>query len=595
MPMPSNSKIEDRALDALRNIIDDHATMGHEFHSMDKEMSWDGYIWIYKDINGTQDKRNYDDKVPVQIKGHVDKNRKYIDEQKITYFVDLDDLEVYFQDRGVLFFEVFMTEDGKDREIFYASLFPTKLKYYLEKAECKGNKKTIHVAFAKMETSPDAFYAIVKQFSNESKKQGFGHEQMVQNAIKYGDFSRVTSITASAVGVNNDIEFMKRIGDGDVSFYGTIEGSPIKVPLEWHEEVLHFLWKEINRGVYVNDKKYYEKYRIQISSEEEITFIPSDNLSINMKESKLKFYPQTGIRTIRNDAEFLLDVMKYSGFKTADTTFPCKDIENENRFKEKLQFFIDLDDTLSMIEFSYNKPFKEISEETVRAFAQLIAVRKGQRNSSFTENVHIFNWKVDDKYVPVVVFVNRDGGENNIYNAIYTKQCASSVCDCNGNYFVVPLHSGVDAHVLANLYEYKYEYFYEQIDAAVINEETSETLNCSALKLIQVYDENKDAEMLKIALYTLKKLKDTLGENENYLINELQIKCRQGQLDESEKAALEAIEGDDLQLLCAKNILLENRTEAVKYYGMLSKDAKDFFSEWPIYRLYQKLVAEGKA
>lgn len=157
MSMPSNNKIEDRALGALRNIIDDHATMGHEFHSMDKEMSWDGYIWIYKDINGTQDKRNYDDKVPVQIKGHVDKNREHIGEHKITYSVDLEDLEVYFQDRGVLFFEVFMTEDGKDREIFYASLFPTKLKYYLETAECKGNKKTIHVAFTKMETSPDAF------------------------------------------------------------------------------------------------------------------------------------------------------------------------------------------------------------------------------------------------------------------------------------------------------------------------------------------------------------------------------------------------------------------------------------------------------
>ena len=504
MSMPSNNKIEDRALGALRNIIDDHVTMGHEFRSMDKEMSWDGNIWIYKDINGTQDKRNYDDKVPVQIKGHVDKNRKYIDEQKITYSVDLDDLEAYFQDRGVLFFEIFMSEDGKDREIFYASLFPTKLKYYLEKAECKGNKKTIHVAFTKMETSPDAFYAIVKQFSNESKKQGFGHEQMVQNAIKYGDFSRVTPITASAVGVNNDIEFMKRIGDGDVSFYGTIEGSPFKVPLEWHEEVLHFLWKEINRGVYVNDKKYYEKYRIQISSEEEITFIPSDNLAINMKESRLKFNPQTGIRTIRNDAEFLLDVMKYSGFKTANTIFACKDIENEDRFKEKLQFFVDLDDTLSMIEFTYDKPFKEISEETVRAFVQLIAVRKGQRNSSFTENVHIFNWKVDDKYVPVVVFVNRDGGENKLFNAIYTKKYFASICDFNGNYLGVPLHSGVDVYVLANLYEYKYEYFYEQIDAAVINEETSEILNCSALKLVQVYDDNKDAEMLKIALYTLK-------------------------------------------------------------------------------------------
>lgn len=72
----------------------------------------------------------------------------------------------------------------------------------------------------------------------------------------------------------------------------------------------------------------------------------------------------------------------------------------------------------------------------------------------------------------------------------------------------------------------------------------------------------------------------------------MQIKSRQGQLDESDKAALEAIKGDDLQLLCAKNILLENRTEAVKYYGMLSKDEKDFFSEWPIYKLYKKLVAK---
>ena len=50
-----------------------------------------------------------------------------------------------------------------------------------------------------------------------------------------------------------------------------------------------------------------------------------------------------------------------------------------------------------------------------------------------------------------------------------------------------------------------------------------------------------------------------------------------------------------MKTICAKNILLENRTEAVKYYGMLSKDAKDFFSEWPIYKLYQKLVSEGKA
>lgn len=49
----------------------------------------------------------------------------------------LEDLEVYFNDRGVLYFEIFMSIDGRKREIFYASLFPTKLKYYLENAKKK--------------------------------------------------------------------------------------------------------------------------------------------------------------------------------------------------------------------------------------------------------------------------------------------------------------------------------------------------------------------------------------------------------------------------------------------------------------------------
>ena len=43
----SNSKIENRAVDVLRNVIDNHYTMDHQFNAMDKEMSWDGYIWIY--------------------------------------------------------------------------------------------------------------------------------------------------------------------------------------------------------------------------------------------------------------------------------------------------------------------------------------------------------------------------------------------------------------------------------------------------------------------------------------------------------------------------------------------------------------------
>lgn len=47
MDLPKE-KIEDRAIRALENIVDDHFTMQSQFNRLDKEMSWDGYIEIFK-------------------------------------------------------------------------------------------------------------------------------------------------------------------------------------------------------------------------------------------------------------------------------------------------------------------------------------------------------------------------------------------------------------------------------------------------------------------------------------------------------------------------------------------------------------------
>ena len=47
MQVPSSTKTEQRAVNALEAIIDEHSTMVHQFNGNDKEMSWDGYIWLY--------------------------------------------------------------------------------------------------------------------------------------------------------------------------------------------------------------------------------------------------------------------------------------------------------------------------------------------------------------------------------------------------------------------------------------------------------------------------------------------------------------------------------------------------------------------
>ena len=107
--------------------------MSYQFNSMDKERSWDGYIDIFKVNNGDQSKKNADDRVPVQIKGHNDEKKRYINKKRIRYKVELDDLRAYSTEKGVLYFQIFLCDN--QREIFYTSLFPSNILDYLMSTE----------------------------------------------------------------------------------------------------------------------------------------------------------------------------------------------------------------------------------------------------------------------------------------------------------------------------------------------------------------------------------------------------------------------------------------------------------------------------
>ena len=333
MDLPK-SKIEDRAIHALENIIDEHSTMQSQFNRMDKEMSWDGYIWIFKK-GGGQNKENFDDKVPVQIKGHIDREKKYINKKRITYSVEIADLKVYFRDRGILYFEIFMSEDGKRREIFYSSLFPSKLKSYIETAEKKGNKEYISISFSKLEKTADKLYIIVKQFSNESRKQGFGIGPTVQNTIMVKDMEKVTSITASAVGVANQYEFLQRLSEGDVCLYGTLEGCPIPFPLEWHDNSTYVIREKIHQTLGIANRVFYEEYEVETISNDSIILIPSENLEIDLTKGKFSFKENSSIKQLRIDAEFLLCAMQNTSFTIENQNFQYGKLDMPKTLEDK--------------------------------------------------------------------------------------------------------------------------------------------------------------------------------------------------------------------------------------------------------------------
>ena len=586
----SSTKIENRGLNTLENIIDDHDTMEYSFNSCDKEMSWDGYIWIFK--GDSSNKKSYDDKVPVQIKGHIDRTNKYIYKKKITYKVYLEDLNVYFQDRGVLYFEIFMSEDGKKREIFYASLYPSKIKTYLNKAKKRKNKKSINITFNKLKKNSKDLYIIVKQFSNESRKQGFGLGQIVQNTISFDDLDKIESLTATSVGASNEYELFNNITNGDVCFYAKLKDNQIELPIEFKEGFLFSISKNVNNQVFSNNKLYYSKYKYTINIEGEQILDLSDNLKMNISKRKFHFVEKGNIYSLKNDADFIFEVLEHKNIKIGGYNFNNVKFDIPEDFKQRLNFYIEVNDILNTIGITYSKSFENISISDINALDELVCIKKGLKNHLLKGEITVYNWKLSDKYMPIIIYKNDNEKENILINEIYDSRC-KSVCTLENDIKVdLPIFLNLDVCILSNLYYYNYDRFYEDIDSIKINKYMIDLINILSLRLIQVYDINNDIKFLQLAMYLLQKIENVSDEKIYIKINKFQIQKRFGTFSENEESILlyQKERVKDLDILWAINILLDEKDDAILNYKKLDKKTKEHLKQYPIYHLYEKLI-----
>lgn len=588
MSYPSTTKIESRAISALQNIINAHLTMDAQFNSHDKEMAWDGYIYIFKKNNGDISKANWDDRVPVQVKGHIDRKDKYLNKQRVTYQVQLEDLEIYFYDRGVLYFEIFMSEDGKQTEIFYASLYPSKIKSYLDLASRKKKKESISVSFNKLKKDANELYIVTKQFSQESRRQGFGSGEIVQNTIMLKDMDKVTSLTATAVGVKNEFEFLQRLSTGDICFYGTTEDNKIKVPLAWNEYCKHYLSKQIKQSVSINKKTFYNEYEVFISSNNKADIVLSKNLHIDLGKNKFQFNFVTDIKQLKNDAHFILCLLEAKEFQIGKVSIKYDNFSISEDFKKSLIFIITLENVLEEIEFDYKEPVSTLKSSTQKQLGALVLLKNGKKNNLLPDKVHTFDWRIDGKFMPLIIF-KKDDGSIDLCNALYTRKTQTAIKSANGEYYKTPLFANLKADVLANLYYYNYDYFYEQIDESDVNEATVSCLNDAALRLMQAYDINKDKNLLNIAEYVLQKIACLEGQKIYFLINMFQVKKRQGLLNDKDILALKTIPAENAGESFGISVLLEDKEKADFYFEQITEDERKLIVNYPIYSLYQSL------
>ena len=253
----------------------------------------------------------------------------------ISYRVDIEDLRLYAQNAGVLYFHIFFDDDNT--AVFYNSLFPSKLAEYLRNAERKNNKNSMNVPFTRLET-PGNLYGVAAQFFNESRYQGSAYTPLVKNRINLDDLPKVREISLSVAGADNVYDAFLRMAAGDVCLYGKLEGDPFPRPIQWADDMECFMWRDVELPVRVGDAVYYQQYRAQMDKHRNMKIQLSPNLIIDWGAGRINWKTLSPLPEMYNDARFLKALISESAFYAGDTCLRYSGFSYDQAFEKRVHF-----------------------------------------------------------------------------------------------------------------------------------------------------------------------------------------------------------------------------------------------------------------
>ena len=174
-------KIGNMAVDKLSDFLQRSEHLDPKIQKHDKNLSWDGGIDYY--AQSPFSKQNFRGYIPVQVKGHL-VNLIELDQEKITFPVEIGDVENFVTSRGVLFFVVYLAEveNDIDARIYYNSMLPYDLHKILERHSKQKSRVLEFMAFPR---TIDEVETIFRDFLSDQRKQS--------NTVICRDFDEVNS------------------------------------------------------------------------------------------------------------------------------------------------------------------------------------------------------------------------------------------------------------------------------------------------------------------------------------------------------------------------------------------------------------------
>lgn len=579
-------KIEMGAVLALKYVVQMHDLMKDYINDNDKEPSWDGHIYLYKSDDLKAENIKY--KVPVQVKGKNDES--LLKRQRISFPVEYKHLRNYYHDGGVFYVVVVISDDKRKTTIFYKDLTTVKLNSLLKNSEGKKAEQKKSIVLEKLKDSnPDILFQVLAQFGYDKEQQGSGNGAIIEKAINIDVIDKVDSVRFTSYSATSEADALKQISTGEVCLYGHRADIDMWLPFDYeHQKEIHLKTVlEMDKRIGIDGVTYYDKYTVERYGTDAPLIRVSENLTIDLIGGKLHFNMHGNIESLKKDVEFLQAVLQGHTFWVGDKQVTeYFDMKISESLQKNMDSITDFYHALKEIDFTCDKKIDDFDDKNWEAVARLINLYHRSVKLKEGRNNEWRMWWWDGKVVPLLVVLD-ENEEIQIVNWIAKDGYIAYSEEESGQQHIFPRGMLFKRDIWEKLYDVHEQILLQDIERSNFDEVTSEELYLFFVEILSAYDTTKNEKYYDIAKLLITKLLEVDAENEYGIINQLQLLKRKRELSEEEISKLERLEevSEDDMVVCAVNVLLENKHKAKKLIDQLSEERQEMFKGFPIYNL----------
>ena len=588
--MANNRQVETLGVSYLATFINRNKLLHTYFDINDKTPAWDGEIHVLK--NASEKKNEIFGKVPVQIKSTRQKKNSMK-----SFSVDIRDLELYSKNGGVVLFVVWLDDNGNLRDIYYKSLPPFSLKKLIKKSKLKTkpvNNKRLSVQIHKLDEQK--LYPMLVDFVTNSRKQY--------------SFINIDGISVENIPNDKDIKlYFYGQGKGgifnyqkehDLFLYLRDPETGIEIPLENSIKVVEtfeatdlsiavgdYIFKDVERHLFPNGSvqlHFGEGFKISFNIDKrqfKLNYSRPNMLSDAIKCTQaLKELGKIGFFTL-NGTSIELDERSLSDIASLDLDSHIRELLRISKFMKKMGIKKEFDLSL----------FDEQSQKNLNILnSGLVLKKKVMLNY---EESKLINLKIANIHIITLYEFSTDNNGSMIDIFTETPWCKRGEDEDSSNISIFEVFGPKDWLTIDNCnFDSVIASYQRLVDNNLEHEGTDNTI----IKIVAAADMTEEFSKKEQLLNWAQSLSNWnlnhLKVNSISIINDLQIKSRNRELDNTEMESLTKIllnNQDNDEICFGASVLLKSKPQADLFWTRLDKETQERYRDYPIYNLYKIL------